>query len=149
MLTLPPSVRIYLATEPVDLRKGFEGLGARLSSRRSSATPFPDDQRQCQKCGRHDLKSVGEGKPSTTYEYVPGYFRKRVCRRETLACACGDYIVNAPASSRKCPGISAQVSGTVAQVRPESVPKCRRNQCPSAAGIRSQTHSAGRLRSDA
>ena len=28
MLTLPPSVRIYLATEPVDLRKGFEGLGA-------------------------------------------------------------------------------------------------------------------------
>ena len=28
MLTLPPSVRIYLATEPVDLRKGFEGLAA-------------------------------------------------------------------------------------------------------------------------
>lgn len=28
MLTLPPSVRIYLAPEPVDLRKGFEGLGA-------------------------------------------------------------------------------------------------------------------------
>jgi transposase len=28
VLTLPPSVRIYLATEPVDLRKGFEGLGA-------------------------------------------------------------------------------------------------------------------------
>jgi transposase len=28
VLTLPSSVRIYLATEPVDLRKGFEGLGA-------------------------------------------------------------------------------------------------------------------------
>ena len=28
MLTLPPSVRIYLATTPVDLRKGFEGLSA-------------------------------------------------------------------------------------------------------------------------
>ena len=26
MLTLPPSVRIYLATAPVDLRKGFDGL---------------------------------------------------------------------------------------------------------------------------
>ena len=26
MLTLPPSVRIWLATEPVDLRKGFDGL---------------------------------------------------------------------------------------------------------------------------
>jgi transposase len=28
MLTLPPSVRIWIAAEPVDLRKGFEGLGA-------------------------------------------------------------------------------------------------------------------------
>ena len=28
MLTLPPSVRIWLAREPVDLRKGFDGLGA-------------------------------------------------------------------------------------------------------------------------
>ena len=28
MLTLPPSVQIWLAAEPVDLRKGFDGLGA-------------------------------------------------------------------------------------------------------------------------
>jgi transposase len=28
MLTLPPSVRIWLAAEPVDLRKGFDGLSA-------------------------------------------------------------------------------------------------------------------------
>ena len=28
MLTLPPSVQIWFATEPVDLRKGFDGLGA-------------------------------------------------------------------------------------------------------------------------
>jgi hypothetical protein len=48
----------------------------------------PDDQRKCPKCGREDLKAVGEGKPSTIYEYVPGYFRRRICRRETLACAC-------------------------------------------------------------
>jgi len=26
MLTLPPSVKIWLATEPVDMRKGFNGL---------------------------------------------------------------------------------------------------------------------------
>jgi transposase len=32
VLTLPSSVRIYLATEPVDLRKGFEGLGAIVQS---------------------------------------------------------------------------------------------------------------------
>lgn len=28
MLTLPASVRIYLATAPVDLRRGFDGLAA-------------------------------------------------------------------------------------------------------------------------
>lgn len=28
MLTLPPSVRIYLAAQPVDMRKGFDGLAA-------------------------------------------------------------------------------------------------------------------------
>ena len=26
MLTLPPSVRVYLATTPTDMRKGFDGL---------------------------------------------------------------------------------------------------------------------------
>lgn len=26
MLTLPPSVKIWMATEPVDMRKGFDGL---------------------------------------------------------------------------------------------------------------------------
>ena len=28
MLTLPPSVRIYMAVEPVDLRRGHDGLAA-------------------------------------------------------------------------------------------------------------------------
>jgi len=28
VLNLPSSVRIYLATEPTDMRKGFDGLGA-------------------------------------------------------------------------------------------------------------------------
>ena len=28
MLTLPPSVRIYLASEPIDLRRGHDGLFA-------------------------------------------------------------------------------------------------------------------------
>jgi transposase len=33
MLTLPRSVRIYLAREPVDLRKSIDGLGAIASTR--------------------------------------------------------------------------------------------------------------------
>ena len=33
MLSLPASVRIYLATEPVDLRKSIDGLGALAGKR--------------------------------------------------------------------------------------------------------------------
>lgn len=33
MLTLPPSVRIYLATDPTDMRKGFDGLSALVRAR--------------------------------------------------------------------------------------------------------------------
>ena len=33
MLTLPPSVRVYLATEPVDLRRGHDGLCAIVRSK--------------------------------------------------------------------------------------------------------------------
>ncbi len=32
MLTLPPSVKIYVATEPVDARKSFDGLSALVQS---------------------------------------------------------------------------------------------------------------------
>ena len=32
MLTLPASVRIYIAAEPVDLRRGFDGLAAATRS---------------------------------------------------------------------------------------------------------------------
>jgi hypothetical protein len=32
MLTLPSSVRIYVAAEPVDLRRGFDGLAAATRS---------------------------------------------------------------------------------------------------------------------
>ena len=33
MLTLPPSLRVYLATEPIDLRRGHDGLCALVRSR--------------------------------------------------------------------------------------------------------------------
>lgn len=32
MLTLPASVKIYVASDPVDLRKGFDGLSAATRS---------------------------------------------------------------------------------------------------------------------
>ena len=38
----------------------------------------PAQQRICPKCGNEHLRSVGTGKPSTVYEYVPGYILKAV-----------------------------------------------------------------------
>jgi transposase len=33
MLPLPPSVRVYIATQPIDLRKSFDGLSAAVAAR--------------------------------------------------------------------------------------------------------------------
>jgi len=33
VLTLPPSVRVYVAAEPTDLRKSFDGLSAQVEQR--------------------------------------------------------------------------------------------------------------------
>lgn len=57
-----------------------------------------EEERRC-KCGSQELRAVGDGKPSTIIEYVPGYFRKRVYLRETLACRCGG-VVTAKAPER-------------------------------------------------
>ena len=60
---------------------------------------MPDAARHCPKCGNGKLRSAGS-KPSTLYEYVPGYFRRQVHVRETLACSCGEYIVTAPSPDK-------------------------------------------------
>jgi len=61
--------------------------------------PVPADERTCPTCSHQDLRPIGDGKPSTVYEYVRPHFRKRIYRRETLSCRCG-HIVTAPAPDR-------------------------------------------------
>lgn len=58
----------------------------------------PDAERACPTC-KVDAKPAGT-KESEEYDFVPGYFRRKVHRRETLACTCGEYIVTAPAPPR-------------------------------------------------
>ena len=60
----------------------------------------PPEQRCCPRCGRTDLKPVGEGKRSTVFEYVPARFLQHEHIQETLACSCGEYIVNAEAPAK-------------------------------------------------
>jgi transposase len=58
--------------------------------------PVPDQERCCPHCTGGEMRAVGQGKKSIVYEYVPGYFRRMVYVRETLACSCGETIVTAP-----------------------------------------------------
>jgi transposase len=59
----------------------------------------PAAERSCTSCGNAKLRRVGAGKVSSVIEYVRPHFRRRVYRRETLACRCG-HIVTAPAPDR-------------------------------------------------
>ena len=58
----------------------------------------PDAERACPKC-HLETKPAGT-KDSTEFEYVTGYFRRFIHRRETRACACGEHIITAPAPVR-------------------------------------------------
>lgn len=55
----------------------------------------PDDERKCPKCGGTNLRSIGEGKMSVVYEYVPSKIERQVHVRETLGCRCGEGILTA------------------------------------------------------
>lgn len=56
----------------------------------------PATERHCPACGGEDFAALGDGKPSSVTEYIQGYFRKRIFRREVLACSCGQHVVTAP-----------------------------------------------------
>jgi transposase len=60
----------------------------------------PDALKKCHLCGGTSFRSVGTGKPSETYAYVPGYFRRVVHTREVVACRCGGCVITAPPPER-------------------------------------------------
>jgi len=65
--------------------------------------PVPDALRHCPKCdGEHFRRMTDE--QSTTFEYIPGTFVRRVHKREKLSCLCGEHIVTAPGPAKLVPG---------------------------------------------
>lgn len=62
--------------------------------------PVPEDQRRCPHCHNEDLGTLGKGRTTKTWEYVPGFFRCYEHVQETLTCDCGDYVVTAPPPPR-------------------------------------------------
>jgi transposase len=63
----------------------------------------PENQKRCPKCNGTRFGALAP-ETSTTFEYVPGRFVRRVHRREKLACSCGQCIVVAPAPPKLVAG---------------------------------------------
>lgn len=62
--------------------------------------PVPEQLKKCHLCGGNEFRSIGTGKDSEVYSYVPGYFRRVVHAREVVACRCGGCMITAPAPER-------------------------------------------------
>lgn len=54
-----------------------------------------DEQKRCPECGGTAEAPLGEGKRTTVFEYVPGYFVRQEHVQEKRACRCGQYIATA------------------------------------------------------
>jgi transposase len=65
--------------------------------------PVPDTMKHCPRCGGNRFRPL-DHESSTTYEYVPGRFVRRVHKRQKQACVCGQYIVTAPAPTKLVAG---------------------------------------------
>jgi transposase len=116
-----PSIASELREDkPIDyeavLKKRRERAKAKASLETFTETyRVPDEKRCCPKCGRTDLKKVGDGKESTLFSYVPAQLVAVRQVRETLACPCGEHMVTADSpgnwqeKSRYAPSFVAHV----------------------------------------
>ena len=61
--------------------------------------PVPKEERQCPHCGE-DATQIGKGDVSVEYEWVAGYFRKRLHIVEAARCPCKQHYARGPAPVR-------------------------------------------------
>lgn len=55
----------------------------------------PEEKKHCPRCGAHDFTSLGAGKVTTVYDYVPARFEQQIHIQEKLRCKCGETILTA------------------------------------------------------
>lgn len=97
-----PSVESELRdSKPADKAKAQATRKERTRARQKTLKKLttvhavPASQRKCPKCGGEKLKSVGTGKESVVFEFIPASFVAHKHVRETLACPCGEHMVTA------------------------------------------------------
>lgn len=60
----------------------------------------PDALRHCTACGRTDLATMGPGKSTFVWEFVPAKFVRLEHVQEVLSCPCGGCVVTAPGAPK-------------------------------------------------
>jgi transposase len=95
----------------------------------------PDAARTCPTCDR-PARAAG-AKEAVTYSFVAAHVRRRVHRRETLACACG-YIVSAPPPDRvfeRTPYEASLVAHLIVAKCADAIPLYRLEKQFARAGV--------------
>lgn len=84
----------------IDKRRANAAIRAELPTE-IEAHAVPEADRTCPHCeDAAGLRPLGEGRRTVEFDFVPGYFRRRVHVQEVLACTCGQHVVTAPAPMR-------------------------------------------------
>ena len=93
-----------------DNSKARESLPAR-----TIVHPVPPAACACPACGGVADRQVGDGRPTTVWEFIPARLERQKHVQQTLACRCGQYVVKAPPPDKVIdkghygPGLAAQV----------------------------------------
>ena len=86
--------------EATDRRNEQALLRAERIVTEEKTVAVPEAQKKCHLCGGTSFRAVGDGKTCEIFEYVPGYLKRIVLTRETVACRCGGCVLTAPAPER-------------------------------------------------
>jgi len=104
----PRSERTKMPPLPAEPVTAAEQLATRQSNARDKAQiqtlrtehKVPAEQRVCPRCGNDELKTIGDGRSSVVFEFVPARFVRHEHVQEVLRCKCGDYVVTAPGAPK-------------------------------------------------
>lgn len=122
----------------VDRRRANVAARAELPTEIETHAVLSAD-RVCASCGTDaKMKRLGEGRTTTEYDYVPGYFRRRVHVQEVLACTCGAHVATAPAPSRvydRCQYAPGFMAHLIVAKCADSIPIFRLEKAYARAGI--------------
>jgi transposase len=86
--------------EAADRRNEQALLRAERFETEEKTVLVPEEQKKCHLCGGTSFRAVGNGKTCDIFEYVPGYLKRIVLTRETVACRCGGCVLTAPPPER-------------------------------------------------